>query len=87
MLQKKISGFSKNQNTLVEKNRFKAGNYMGDINKHINEVKNVKNKLLDQDEEMKSLTLTREKFRIERDFATEKLKDTENQLKALQIKF
>ena len=32
MLQKKIGGFSKNQNTLVEKNRFKAGNYMGEIN-------------------------------------------------------
>eukprot|EP00352_Strombidinopsis_acuminata_P006875 CAMPEP_0176367944 /NCGR_PEP_ID=MMETSP0126-20121128/22245_1 /TAXON_ID=141414 ORGANISM="Strombidinopsis acuminatum, Strain SPMC142" /NCGR_SAMPLE_ID=MMETSP0126 /ASSEMBLY_ACC=CAM_ASM_000229 /LENGTH=183 /DNA_ID=CAMNT_0017725989 /DNA_START=18 /DNA_END=572 /DNA_ORIENTATION=- len=87
MLQKKIGGFSKNQNTLVEKNRFKAGNYLGDLNDRAEELKNVKNKLIDQDEEMKSLSLTREKFRIERDFATEKLKDTENQLKALQAKY
>jgi hypothetical protein len=73
-LNKKIAGFSKNQDKLSEKNAFKASNYMGEINERQAELNAARDKLLEQDEEMRQLSVMREKITIERDYLRNELK-------------
>lgn len=73
-LNKKITNFNKNQDKIAAKNTFKANTYMTEINDKENEVNQMRDKMLDCEEDMKSLTLTREKFRLERDYLMSELK-------------
>jgi len=56
---------------------------MSEINDKESEVNNMRDKMLDCEEDMKSLTLTREKFRIERDYLMNELKTQEKSFKDL----
>lgn len=51
---------------MTEKNKFKASGYLADISQKDKLLKEARFKCLDQEEEMKKLNLTREKFRMER---------------------
>ena len=59
---------------MAEKNKFKAKSYMEEINEREHELKMIREKLVEQDEEMKELSLSKEKFRIEREFLIAELK-------------
>jgi len=60
---------------------------MTEINDKENEVNHMRDKMMDCEEDMKSLTLTREKFRLERDYLMGELKGSEKQFKDLKQKF
>lgn len=86
-MNKKITNFNKNQDKIAAKNTFKANTYMSEITEKENEVNVMRDKMLDCEEDMKGLTLTREKFRIERDYLMTELKTMEKSFKELQLKF
>jgi hypothetical protein len=50
-----------------EKNKFKASSYLGEIQGKEKELQSAKIKVLDQEEEMRKLALTKEKFSRERE--------------------
>jgi hypothetical protein len=77
LLNKKISNFNKNQDKFAKKNEFKANTYMGEINEKEQALKDMTVKMVDQEEDMKSLTLTREKYRLERDYLIGELASSE----------
>lgn len=86
-LNKKIQGFSKNQGKLSEKNAFKASSYMGEINERETELNAARDKLIEQEEEMRQTSVTREKLTIERDYLLSELKALNAKMQDLQIKY
>jgi len=50
---------------------------MGEINEKEQALKDMTVKMVDQEEDMKSLTLTREKYRLERDYLIGELANSE----------
>jgi len=62
-LQKKLDGYTNNQKDTMEKNRFKAGTYMTEINQREEELGRIRAQLMNNQDEMKLLTVTREQFR------------------------
>lgn len=60
---------------------------MTEINDKENEVNQMRDKMMDCEEDMKSLTLGKEKFRLERDYLMTELKNQEKQFKELKQKF
>lgn len=67
-MQRKIQGFSKNQGKLSEKNAFKASSYMGEINEREQELTAARDKLIDQEEEMRQSSVNQQKITLERDY-------------------
>ena len=62
---------------IVEKGRFKAANYMKEINQREEELGRVRELLVSAQEENKGLTVTREKMRQQNDFLAKELKNME----------
>jgi L-lysine 2,3-aminomutase len=58
----------------AEKNKFKASNYMGEIMQKDKEIQKIRLQLLDQEEEMRQLSITREKFIRERNHLLNEMK-------------
>ena len=58
----------------MEKNRFKAGSYMQEINQREEELGRIRAQLMNNQDEMKLLTVTREQFRQQKEALTEQLK-------------
>ena len=81
ILQKKIESFSKNQGVKEEKNKVKASNYMGEIIQKDKEIQKVRLQLLDLEEEMRQLSITREKFIRERNHLLVEMKQQEDELR------
>lgn len=86
-MNKKINGFSKNQGQLAEKNKFKASAYMGEINERESEMLAARNKLIDQEEEMRNMSVAKEKLTLERDYLVHELKTLDQRFKDMQTKF
>jgi len=82
-LNKKIQGFNDNKDEIANENKSKAGDYLGQINERESELNAVRTRLLEQEDEMKNLSITREKFRIEREFLINELKGMERAMKDL----
>ena len=61
----------------MEKSRFKASNYMNEINQREEELGRVRSNLVDMQEENKQLTVTREKFKAQNVFLAKELKAME----------
>ena len=61
----------------MEKSRFKASNYMNEINEREEELGRVRVSLIEAQEENKLLTVTREKMRQQNDFLGRELKQME----------
>ena len=58
----------------MENNRFKAGSYMQEINQREEELGRIRAQLMNNQDEMKLLTVTREQFRQQKEALTEQLK-------------
>lgn len=86
-LNKKIQGFSKNQGKLSEKNAFKASSYMGEINEREQELNAARDKLIEQEEEMRLTSVQREKLTIERDYLMNELRTLNGKMHDLQGKY
>lgn len=67
----------------MEKNRFKAGTYMTEINQREEELGRIRAQLMNNQDEMKLLTVTREQFRQQKESLTEKLKDRDSEIDKL----
>ena len=72
---------------LSEKNAFKASSYMGEINEREAELNAARDKLLEQDEEMREISISREKIVLERDYLLNELKVMTQRMNDLQIKY
>jgi hypothetical protein len=66
-MQKKIDAFTNGQRDVMEKNRFKAGTYMTEINQREEELGRIRAQLMNNQDEMKLLTVTREQFRQQKE--------------------
>lgn len=64
---------------MVEKSRFKASNYMNEINQREEELGRVRSNLVDAQEENKQLTVSREKLRQQNEFLSKELKQMEDE--------
>jgi len=53
---------------LSEKNAFKASSYMGEINEREQELTAARDKLIDQEEEMRQSSVNQQKITLERDY-------------------
>lgn len=84
LLQKKIAGFGKSQGERENKNKFKASNYMTEIMGKDSELQKARTELLENEEEMKQLSITREKFIRERDHLITEMKQYEVQIRELR---
>eukprot|EP00347_Sterkiella_histriomuscorum_P013860 403363090 len=73
-LQKKIESFNSNNRDLLEKNRFKASTYMSEINQREEELGRMRAQLLNNQDEMKLLTVSREQLRQQKDALTEQMR-------------
>ncbi|TNV79973.1 hypothetical protein FGO68_gene1178 [Halteria grandinella] len=82
-LQKKLDGYTNNQKETMEKNRFKAGTYMTEINQREEELGRIRAQLMNNQDEMKLLTVTREQFRQQKEALAEKLKDRDGEIDKL----
>jgi hypothetical protein len=69
--------------THADKNKFKASNYMGEIMQKDKEIQKIRLQLLDQEEEMRQLSITREKFIRERNHLLNEMKTQEEELRDL----
>jgi len=67
----------------MEKNRFKAGTYMTEINQREEELGRIRAQLMNNQDEMKLLTVTREQFRQQKEALAEKLKDRDGEIDKL----
>jgi chromosome segregation ATPase len=67
----------------MEKNRFKAGTYMTEINQREEELGRIRAQLMNNQDEMKLLTVTREQFRQQKEALAEKLKDRDSEIDKL----
>ena len=59
---------------LSEKNAFKASSYMGEINEREAELNAARDKLIEQDEEMRQVSVSKQKLNLERDYLMDELK-------------
>jgi len=60
---------------------------MGEINEREAELNAARDKLLEQDEEMREISITREKITLERDYLLNELKVMTQRMSDLQIKY
>ena len=72
---------------MSEKNAFKASSYMGEINEREQELNAARDKLIEQEEEMRQTSVTREKLTIERDYLLGELKVMNARMQDLQMKY
>lgn len=72
---------------MAEKNKFKASTYMGEINEREQELNAARNKLIDQEEEVRNMSVTKEKLTLERDYLVAELKTLDRAMKDLKVKF
>ena len=72
---------------MSEKNAFKASSYMGEINEREQELNAARDKLIEQEEEMRQTSVIREKLTIERDYLLGELKTMNARMQDLQIKY
>ena len=86
-MNKKITGYNSSQTSVEEKKKFKADSYLTEINQRESDLGKVKEQLADQEEEMKNLSITREKFRLERDYLHSELTTMETAFKDLKQKY
>jgi len=68
----------------MEKNRFKAGTYMTEINQREEELGRIRAQLMNNQDEMKLLNVTREQFRQQKEALTEKLKQRDTEIDRLK---
>ena len=59
---------------LQEKNKFKASSYMGEINEREGELRAARDKLIEQEEENRKLSVKAEKLTSEKDFLVAEIK-------------
>lgn len=76
-LAKKIERAAKNHQSIAGKNSFKASTYQSEINQKEVELTKIKDKMTEMEEDMKVLTQTREKYRLEKDYLFNELKSQE----------
>ena len=60
---------------------------MGEINERESELNAARNKLIDQEEEVRNMSVMKEKLVLERDYLVNELKTMERAMKDLKIKF
>ena len=72
---------------LSEKNAFKASSYMGEINEREAELNAARDKLLEQEEEMRTTSVARQKLTLERDYLMQELKTLNAKMHDLQNKY
>ena len=60
---------------------------MGEINEREQELNAARNKLIDQEEEVRNMSVTKEKLTLERDYLVGELKTLDKAMKDLKIKF
>jgi len=72
---------------LSEKNAFKASSYMGEINERESELNAARDKLIEQEEEMRLISVDREKLTLERDYLTQELKTMTQNMEHMQAKY
>ena len=60
---------------------------MGEINEREAELNAARDKLLEQDEEMREIAIAREKISLERDYLLNELKVMTQRMNDLQIKY
>ena len=70
---------------MAEKNKFKASTYMGEINEREQELNAARNKLIDQEEEVRNMSVTKEKLTLERDYLVAELKTLDRAMKDLKV--
>lgn len=70
----------------MEKNRFKAGTYMTEINQREEELGRIRAQLMNNQDEMKLLTVSREQFRQQKEALADKLKDRDAELERMKKK-
>jgi hypothetical protein len=83
-MQKKIDGFTNGQKDVMEKNRFKAGTYMTEINQREEELGRIRAQLMNNQDEMKLLTVTREQFRQQKEQLADQLKQRDSEIDKLK---
>lgn len=60
---------------------------MGEINEREAELNAARDKLLEQDEEMREVAVAREKISLERDYLLNELKVVTSRMQDLQVKY
>jgi hypothetical protein len=80
LLQKKIANFAKQQGDAGSKNKVKASNYMSEIIEKDKEAQKAKLQLVDFEEELKQLSLLKEKFLRERNHLLNEMKGYETEI-------
>lgn len=60
---------------------------MGEINEREAELNAARNKLIDQEEEVRNMSVTKEKLTLERDYLVAELKTLDRTMKELKVKF
>ena len=60
---------------------------MGEINERESELNAARNKLIDQEEEVRTMSVQKEKLVLERDYLVNELKNLDKAMKDLQIKY
>ena len=60
---------------------------MGEINEREAELNAARNKLIDQEEEVRNMSVTKEKLTLERDYLVTELKTLDRTMKELKVKF
>ena len=68
----------------MEKNRFKAGTYMTEINQREEELGRIRAQLMNNQDEMKLLTVTREQFRQQKEALAEQLKERDTEAEQMR---
>ena len=68
----------------MEKNRFKAGTYMQEINQREEELGRIRAQLMSNQDEMKLLTVTREQFRQQKEALAEQLRERDEECDKLK---
>ena len=70
-----------------EKNKFKASSYLGEIQGKEKELQAARLKVVDQEEEMRNLALTKQKFSAEREHLLMEMSKQEQELKEMRSTF
>ena len=60
---------------------------MGEINEREKELNAARDRLIEQDEEMRQVSVVREKLTIERDYLLNEIKALNGKMQNLQVKF
>ena len=60
---------------------------MGEINEREKELNAARDRLIEQDEEMRQVSVVREKLTIERDYLLNEIKALNGKMQTLQVKF